>query len=34
MNFYNIIMYEIVTMMTLSMDMCVVYWWFNGRYLL
>jgi len=22
-------MYETVMMMTLSMDMCVVYWWYN-----
>jgi len=25
MNFWNIMMYEIVMMMTFSMDMCVVY---------
>jgi len=29
MNFWNIMMYEVVIMMTLLMDMCVVYWWYN-----
>jgi len=34
MNFWNIMMCEIVMMMTLSMDMCVEYWWYNGQDLL